>query len=121
MQESQPDLQAVSRQFAEWRSRKTSTRCRIPKDLWAEAVRVCGTYPIRDVHKELGLNYDKLKKKVEGSADKPKPSFVSVELPQPQTTDPMCEWIRPDGAKLRVQISIGSLDQLVTSFLGGSR
>lgn len=64
MQETQSNLQSVSSKFAEWRSRKTSSRCRIPKDLWAEAVHLCETYPIGVVRGELGLNGDKLKEKV---------------------------------------------------------
>ena len=118
MREEQSDLRAVSREFKAWRRRKTNARCRIPESLWREAAGVCENHSIGRVRAELGLNLNQLKAKVEQFKEE-EPTFVSVEVPVPKTLDPVCEWVRPDGARLRIRIQAGAVDQLVKSFLGG--
>lgn len=122
MQESQSDLDSLKHQFASWRSRRASEKGRTPEKLWRETVRLCDIYPVGTVRKELGLDLNRLKAKIsqfKKEQKRPKPTFVSVEFPVPQASDPVCEWVRPDGAKLRIRIQPGSIDQLVRSFLGG--
>jgi hypothetical protein len=82
-------------------------------------VRLCEIYPLGVVRNELGLDLNRIKAKISEFKIKPKPTFVSVELPGLRMADPVCEWVRPDGAKLRMRVSNQSLGELVTSFLGG--
>lgn len=120
MQESKSDLKSVKRQFKLWRKNRPYRRAGIPARLWHEAVRLCEDYPVGQVRVALGLDHSKLKSKVaELNAADAMPDFVNIELPALKSADSMCEWVRSDGAKLRVQIDQSQLNQVVANFFGG--
>ena len=120
MQKQDPDLQKVKLQFAAWRRKRDSVRAAMPENLKVSAVELCKVYSIGRVCAELSLVHAKLKKMVaEGSKASSRPNFVSVELPLLRKLDPVCEWIRPDGARLRIRVGAGDLNQVVASFFGG--
>jgi hypothetical protein len=122
MQKSKNDLKKVSRQFKLWRSHRRNQRSAMPEDLWKAAACLCATHPIGRVRAELGIDYGKLKAKVaEFKKASGAPGFINVELPIQRSSDPVCEWVRPDGARLRARVAQGQLNQIVAEFFGGRR
>ena len=120
MQKSKSDLKKVSREFKLWRRERLNRRARIPDKLWRAAASLCEVYPIDEVRTELGIDYGKLKsKRTEFEKVKAAPNFITVDLPTRRSTDPLCEWIRPDGARLRVRVQPSQLNQVVAEFFGG--
>jgi hypothetical protein len=62
-----PRLQAARRRFQHWRrTRKIGSR--IPKPLWATAVKLAEAYGIHPTAKALGLDYNSMKKRVESAS-----------------------------------------------------
>jgi hypothetical protein len=84
-------------------------------------VEACEEHSMAAVCEELGLHGGRLKAKVtEFGKEEKAGSFVTVALPAAdRTADPVAEWIRADGAKLRVWIPTKELGSMVTEFLGG--
>jgi len=81
-----PRLQAARRRFEHWRrTRKVGSR--IPRPLWAHAVKLAQSYGIHPTAKALGLDYSALKKHVESASPSPvaasaKPvTFVELAAP----------------------------------------
>ena len=107
-----PPLEAVRRQFAEWR--KTHTlRSRIPEALWTAAAKVAGTYGLHRTARALPVEYYSLKKRVERRSaaarkrHKPGPAADFVELPPPAPTgacDCTLELEDAAGSKMRVHL-----------------
>lgn len=117
---SKTDLEKVSHQFDLWRKKRRNQRSPIPDDLWRAAVDLCKSYRISQIRSELGLDYGKLRSKVaELGKIKGQPEFINIDLPARSDTNPVVEWVRPDGAKLRVRVSLSQLNQVVTEFFGG--
>ena len=120
MKNSKIDLEKVSRKFEVWRKQRRNQRSPIPEDLWRAAVDLCKSYRISQVRSELGLDYGKLKAKVtELGENKSQPEFINIDLPTRSETNPVVEWVRPDGAKLRVRVGLSQLGQVVNEFFGG--
>lgn len=120
MQKSKSDLKQVSREFKLWRRKRPNQRSPIPDKLWRAAADLCEIYPVGEVRTELGIDYGKLKSKIaEFKQVKSAPDFITVDLPTRSSTNPVCEWIRPDGARLRVRVQPSQLNQVVADFFGG--
>lgn len=120
MQNSKSNLKKVSRQFKLWRKRRPNQRSVIPDELWRAAAGLCETFPIGQVRAELGVDYSKLRAKMaEFDHLKVAPTFINVELPTRPGRDPVVEWVRPDGARLRVRVEQSQLKQVVAEFFGG--
>jgi hypothetical protein len=118
----QKELNHLKREFALWRNKKANARTQIPERLWAQAAHLSETYSVGRICAELGLDHRKLKEKAaKRRARSTQPSFVSVELPGVKNTGSIYEWIRPDGARLRVRMEAGTLDEVVCMFLRGER
>ena len=121
-QEQEADLNRVKEQFASWRRKKhLAKRKKVPEYLWRAATKLCGRYSTGRVRNELVLDYEKLKTRVQESGQAPK-SFVTIEMPGPSTPEQtLYEWVRADGARLRVKMTASSVKQVVAEFLGGQR
>jgi hypothetical protein len=98
----------VTQQFAQWRQSRTTARGRIPKPLWAQAVRLAQVLPCTRVVKELGLTPQALRRRCDAVRNtpilippSPLPHFVEVTAAwRPPTTE--VEVQRPDGTRLRI-------------------
>lgn len=121
MQDLAAELRRAQRKFDKWRAGRPNARTPIPDKLWRTAVGLCRAHSVHEVRSALGLDYAKLKAKM-SEAEKPGQSrgcFVSVKLPPMTSSGPVCEWVRQDGAKLRVRISTLELGRVVAEFFGG--
>jgi hypothetical protein len=106
-------LEGVRRRFETWRRRR-KVRSPIPKELWAAAVKMAGTYGIHRTAKALRVDYYALKKRVEGSpavtassrpAGDAEVTFVELSPPAwPGAGECMLAMEDAGGAKLRVRL-----------------
>jgi hypothetical protein len=100
------DLAQGRSQFQAWRASKKLDR-RIPQTLWALAVRLVKTHGLSRTATALGLDYYRLKKQAEETADQPQSSSTSfVELPSPVVVGKqgVFELDNGAGARMRVQL-----------------
>lgn len=103
-------LESARRRFQHWR-RTRKLGARIPRPLWATAVRMAEAYGIHPTAKALGLDYNALKKRVESASQSAVAASASattfVELASPARMGaPQCilELENAEGAKMRIQI-----------------
>ena len=100
------DLQRAQSRFQAWRTqRKVGTR--IPRTLWAVAVRLAKAHGVCRTAATLGLDYYSLKKRTESPATPRQsdgPAFV--EFTAPAMVDKQCqiELDNGSGATMRVQL-----------------
>jgi hypothetical protein len=97
-------VQAMSR-FQAWRMRPG--RGRIPRRLWALAVRLVTKHGVSRTAAALGVDYYSLKKRAEEADDQPPPSNSAfVELPSPVMAGKqgLFELDNGSGATMRVQL-----------------
>lgn len=120
MRQKKSKLNELKRKIELWRKKKQHQRAAMPKQLWREAVDLCEVYSACRIRKELRLEHSKLKAllAVRGKQESPA-EFVSIDLANRMNVNPVCEWVRTDGAKLRVRVPVSDLGQLVSSFFGG--
>ena len=100
------DLARGRDRFQAWREQRTG-RGRIPRPLWALAVRLANVHGVSHTAAVLGLDYYTLKKQAEavtGESPSSPPAFV--ELPAPVTAAKRCrlELDNGSGATMRVQL-----------------
>lgn len=91
-----------------WR-RARPGRGAMPSDLWEDAARLAQIHGINPIARALRLDYHALKRhmqaaqRLEGVS---RPAFVEVSLSPPlPASDCVVELERPDGARMRVQLS----------------
>jgi hypothetical protein len=101
-------LQAARRRFQYWRrTRKVGSR--IPRPLWANAVKLAESYGIHPTAKALGLDYNSLKKRLDSAsqsavaASAKAATFVELAAPT-EVVMPECilELEDVEGAKMRL-------------------
>jgi hypothetical protein len=100
------DLARARNQFQAWRCRRQAGS-RIPRRLWALAVRLANRYGVSRTATALHLDYYSLKRRAEEAADQPPSSSPAfVELPSPVLVGKQClfELANGAGASLRVQL-----------------
>ena len=100
------DLLQAWRRFRAWRQRR-SVGSRIPRPLWALAVRLVNRHGISRTAAVLGLDYYSLKKRVESAAREPASSSPPfLELPAPVLLSKQCQFELDNdaGATLRVHL-----------------
>lgn len=100
------DLARARGRFQAWRWRRPAGG-RIPRRLWALAVRLVSRHGVSRTARALGLAYYGLKKRAEGAADQPTSSGPAfVELPSPVVVGKQClvELDNGAGATMRVQL-----------------
>ena len=101
------DLRRVWSRFQAWRARRQG-RGRIPRSLWALAVRLVNTHGISRTATALGLDYYSLKKRADAAGSAAQSSRAAfVELPAPVVVGKQClfELDNSAGARMRVQLS----------------
>jgi hypothetical protein len=100
------DLVRARGRFRAWRGRRQAGG-RIPRRLWALAVRLVNRHGVNRTAMALGLDYYSLKKRAEEAADQLKSSSpVFVELPSPVMVGKqgLFELDNGSGATMRVQL-----------------
>ena len=101
------DLTRGRSQFQTWRRGRRKAGSRIPRPLWALAVRLANTHGVSRTATVLGLDYYSLKKQVEVAAEQPKsssPAFVELPSPLGIGKQGRFELDNGAGAILRVQL-----------------
>jgi hypothetical protein len=115
------DLAQARSRFHAWRGQRR-TGGRIPRRLWALAVRLVSRHGVSRTAMTLGLDYYSLKKRAEEAADQPKSSGPAfVELPSPVVVGKQClvELDNRAGATMRVQLvgyDVADVEALARSF-----
>ena len=100
------DLAQGRSQFQAWRASRKRDR-RIPQTLWGLAVRLVKTHGLSRTATALGLDYYRLKKEAEKTADQPQSTSTAfVELPSPVVVGKhgVFELDNGVGARMRVQL-----------------
>jgi hypothetical protein len=101
------DLQQGRSQFQAWRASRKRGR-RIPQNLWTLAVRLVKTHGLCRTATALGLDYYRLKKRAEETADQPQsisPAFVELPSPVVVGKQGVFELDNGAGAHMRVQLT----------------
>ena len=113
-------LEQVREQFDAWRKNKKSGS-RIPMKLWRAAIDVSCQHSILEVSRELKLNFNDLKSRVqEAEEDRAydpirHAGFVEIPLCLPKDDSQwLVEMERPDGAKMKMHLG-GHVDALALS------
>lgn len=104
------DLERVRVKFEEWR--RTRIRgSRIPEDLWGEAIKLAGVYPLAQICQSLKVEFNHLKRRVENhrapvvSCTSAGPRFIEMG-PSRTMTELECtiEVQRCDGSRMRMSL-----------------
>jgi hypothetical protein len=99
------DLAQARNRFQAWREQRTG-RGRIPRALWALAVRLTRTHGVSRTAGALGLDYYSLKERAEAATSGPPaspPGFVELPLPVVARTG-VFEFDDGAGVKMRVHL-----------------
>ncbi len=87
-----PDLARGRSRFRAWRGRRQAGG-RIPRRLWALAVRLVNRHGVSRTAAALGLDYYSLKERAGQAADQPRSSGPAfVELPSPVAVGKQCQF-----------------------------
>lgn len=102
-------LSEVKEQFREWRRTRKSPRP-MPKELWQAAVSLSASHSIRQISRELVIDYSALKKRAQdkkkkAAAEVSSPDFIELGFAPPRAT-PECIIELEDnlGAKMRMHV-----------------
>src|SRR5580704_4919631 len=101
------DLARARSRFQAWRQGRRKPGRRIPKPLWALAVRLANAHGVSRIAAVLGLDYYGLKKQVEAAAEPPQashPAFVELPSPLGLGKQGQFELDNGAGATMRVQL-----------------
>jgi len=106
----------VRRQIVRWRSKKDRRTAPMPAGLWDEAAVLARELGVHRVKRALGLNYEALKRRVEGVGTGGRGARVAprgfVELTGPGLAGPVrtvvVEISDSDGSRLTVQVGRGN-------------
>jgi hypothetical protein len=102
-------LSEVKEQFRKWRRTRKSPRP-MPEELWQAAVSLSANHSIRQISRELIIDYSTLKKRAQNKKKKAvakvsRPDFIELDLASPRTI-PECIIELEDafGAKMRMHV-----------------
>ena len=116
------DLERARNRFQAWRTRR-KVGTRIPRTLWAVAVRLAKTHGVCRAATALGLDYYCLKKLSDASATSPSqsssPSFVELAAPVIPAKQCQVELDNGAGATMRVQLvgyDVADIEALARGF-----
>lgn len=119
-------LQHVTRQFAQWRATRATSRGRIPQPLWAQAIALTAHLPLTRVAQQLGLTPQVLKRRRDTARPGPEspsalatPHFVEVPPAAWRSATAEIEVQRADGSRLRITYSdaVPALVPVLQTFL----
>jgi hypothetical protein len=117
------DLVRGRARFQAWRKRR-KVGMRIPRTLWAVAVRLAKTHGVCRAATALGLDYYSLKKRTESPATPPQsdgPAFVEFTAPAMVAKQCQFELENGPGATMRVQLvgyDAADIEALARGFWG---
>ncbi len=109
-------LARAARRFAQWREHRTTRAT--PEPLWSLATRLGAEHGVSRTARALGVHFTELKKRVEASRQSSSektapPAFVEVLTAPPRCpAECVVELEDGSGAKMRIQVSGGSLPDL---------
>ena len=120
-------LVRATKRFETWRQLH-SVGARIPRSLWALAVKLAATYGVSQTAAALRLNYYDLKKRTQAAASQsdaaaaaPSPLPAFIELPPSMLVSPtecVIEFENATGSKMRIQLKGTQVPDLVALGLG---
>lgn len=119
-------LQHVTRQFAQWRASRPTSRGRIPQPLWAQAIALTASLPLTRVAHQLGLTPQVLKRRRDTARPGPEspcapatPHFVEVPTAAWRSSTAEIEVQRADGSRLRISYrdAVPALVPVLQTFL----
>ena len=117
------DLEQARSRFQAWRTRR-KVGTRIPRTLWAVAVRLAKTHGVCRVATALGLDYYSLKERTESPATPRQsegPAFVELAAPAMVAKQCLVELDNGSGGTMRVQLvgyDAADIDALARGFWG---
>jgi hypothetical protein len=139
--EAERALDALRKSVERWRRTRASSRSAMPEELWRAAVALCQHYTVHSVSQQLGLGYDRLRRRwVEAQVpERVEPAepldgldapieFVEVgravghpaAAPAGRAEGHEVEFVRPDGARMILRSrQPPDLRQLACVFLAG--
>lgn len=119
-------LENVQARFDHWR-RTRRKREAIPEELWSAAAALTETYSLCRVARQMRLNPDSLKRKINQQEPSPRKdivnasSFIEIPLiPTGHTASCQVDILRPDGSRMQIRLPREGteLSALVRAFLG---
>lgn len=117
------DLERARSRFQAWRTRR-KVGTRIPRTLWAVAVRLAKTHGVCRAATALGLDYYSLKKRTESPASPRQsdgPTFVEFTAPATVAKQCQFEFDNGSGTTMRVQLvgyDAADIEALARGFRG---
>jgi hypothetical protein len=104
------DLAQGWNRFQAWREQRTG-RGRIPRSLWALAVRLANVHGVSRTAAVLGLDYHSLKKRAEAvTSESPSSPPAFVELPAPVVVGKQCLFELDNGAGATMRVHLVGYD-----------
>ena len=109
-QQLPPDLERGRSRFQAWRGQRKPGG-RIPQPLWALATRLAKAHGVSRTSAVLGLDYYRLKQRVELAASEPPSSGPAfVELPSPVLLAKQCRFELDNGAGATMRVQLVGYD-----------
>jgi hypothetical protein len=109
-QQLPPDLEHGRSRFQAWR-RQRKPGGRIPQALWVMATRLAKAHGVSRTSAVLGLDYYRLKQRVEVAASEPQSSGPAfVELPSPVLVAKQCRFELDNGAGATMRVQLVGYD-----------
>jgi hypothetical protein len=119
-QQLPPDLERGRSRFQAWR-RQRKARGRIPQPLWVLATRLAKAHGVSRTSAVLGLDYYRLKQRVEGAASEPQSSGPAfVELTSPVLVAKQCRFELDNGAGATMRVQLVGYDAVEIEALSRS-
>lgn len=116
-------LDAVARQFKEWRS--THGRQKLPSALWQAVKTLIGHYPITEIRATLQINHSQLKRHVltdAVTATEKAVTFIECQLPQaPSVGTETCrlEFTCKNGATIKIDgLTVAHMQPIISQLIG---
>ena len=95
----------VRTRIEKYREARTA-RCRLPAELWDDAVEIAAEVGVYAASKELGVSYGALRTRAEGAGNSVAATFVEVDgasLWASASSSPVIEIAEPSGARLTIR------------------
>ena len=105
-----PDLVRGRSRFQAWRSQRKAGG-RIPEALWTMATRLANAHGVSRTAAALGLDYYRLKERVEPASSEPRVSRATfVEFTSPVTVAKQCRFELDNGAGATMRVQLVGYD-----------
>ena len=116
-QQLPPGLERGRSRFQAWRGRR-KPGSRIPQPLWVMATRLAKVHGVSHTSALLGLDYYRLKPRVElASSEPPSSGPAFVELTKPVLVAQQCRFALDNGAGVTMRVHLAGYDAVEIEFL----